>query len=80
MTKYRIVEQKGVFYPEKKTFLFWKRFKSLPTKGVHMSTSGPDGCGAFDLGDARKMLSMWLEGQTRVIHAAFERWTMEHDD
>lgn len=68
--KFRIVESRGVFYPERKRFLFWRRFKHLPTPtGVSVS-SGADGYGAFNVEGARAMIAMLVERGTDVIHDA----------
>tara|TARA_R100001480_G_scaffold146109_3_gene144578 strand:+ start:6808 stop:7050 length:243 start_codon:yes stop_codon:yes gene_type:complete len=66
--KFRIVEQNGALYPERKTFLGWRRFDYLPTpKGVS-TIQGVDGYGALDLDGARAMLNAYIKKKTAVIH------------
>ena len=69
MSRYRIVEQQGVFYPERKILFIWRRFRDMPRDGMTTFSSLSTGVGAFSVEDARKMLTGWIQANSQVIYS-----------
>lgn len=67
-TKYRIYQINGWYYPERKTWLGWRRFHDVPHFGLSISSSGPWGFSAFTHEDAQQWLKSWVVHNTPVVH------------
>ena len=64
----RIVNLRGFYYPEHKTFCGWKRLFDQPTFHMSCVISSTEGIGFIDSETAQEWLLKWVKWNTPVHH------------